>query len=383
LSESEFAQFSFFQSTFIYVALIVSFYLHVPFLKNICKTTTIQEKIFLTTNILTVYTLYCLFIGFVVFLNIEIALEIFANLFHLQNDISLKFILYINIVLINFVTTILYSLNISLQKPLFIIFHNGIRFLVLAILSIFFLYSEDYCGIIVRLAVILSVEIFTVVVYFIIFSRYSFLKYINLELLFGFLKESVILLPSGILSLLLAFSDRNLIAPGNSIELACMSLAFQILLPLTILTTSIQTILSPKLFQESKYNLSFFKFFNYLSIFTLVSISYTFFSFLFIYYILDLQLINNSYNDTCFYIFLLLPKQLTICIYQFFSTIYNYYDCQYLSTISIFIICLVYLCTIEILFLKIHKISFLVGGIFSFISLIGVFIVFIFYKKRI
>jgi O-antigen/teichoic acid export membrane protein len=157
----------------------------------------------------------------------------------------------------------------------------------------------DYDATLRRLiGVLISEILFLIIFFYIILKNKKFKIYINLNFIKLALKASAPLVPSGILGLILALTDRRIIAIHYGLdEVANYSLALLMLAPIGMIMQSIQTIWAPNLFSINNINEIIEKTKKIIKvIFLLMMISALIISLTF-YCLIEYKIVNKEYSS--------------------------------------------------------------------------------------
>lgn len=259
MSQRDFGEFTFIFSTIAPISLVIGMSLYIPFIRNFCENSSnIESRKELVSTVFSSLVIWFFLIDISLLISKPFLIGIFSNLFGISIFVNEKYYLFILLLNTSAILLYCYSLLMSRQKKFEIVVFMGVKFFLVSIFSILFIFFNliDSDSVLNRLLGICFAELVVSVTYIILIVRPYYSFSINFNLLKNQFKIALPLIPSGLIGLCIVIIDKSLITKYHGLnELAKYNLALMSLLPIQMLISSLQVAWAPHLFSlDSKKN---------------------------------------------------------------------------------------------------------------------------------
>jgi|APSaa5957512535_1039671.scaffolds.fasta_scaffold10084_3 O-antigen/teichoic acid export membrane protein len=300
MPKSEFGEFGFYFNTVPTVSLLVGLSLYVPFIKSYCSNSESTAKDEIITSIfISIFTVIVVFFLIAVPVGI-ISPELVVSFFGSEHYLTEKYWLFILLISTGVFSLYLYSLLIARNKTHEVYTYILLKFFLVSATSLVFIYLNisERDSVVDRLSAVLASEASLLAIYFFYTVRGSLKAKVNWDYLIRQMRVALPLIPLGIIGIFSILIDRKFILEYHGLsELASYNLALQLLIPVSMLMSSVQTVWSPHLYSiDNTYN-AFKK-----TLFTMkIALIFMIFGVILIWVVIKVSLlygiINMEYNE--------------------------------------------------------------------------------------
>ena len=299
MPKNDFGEFGFIFTTAVTLSTVMSLNFYVVIIRDLSRNEDKLNNSKHFSTMLLFISVFNIFILFFAYL-MESNFSLISNFFNIKFLKFEKIICFLLIIFFNVVSLFQYSLILSRKKSFEICTYIVLKFIFTNLISLIFLikYNSIYDTVFLRLIGILIGEIFLFLILQLSIGKKYFLIIFDIK----YLKEKFLLvLPlifATFLSLLMTTVDRKLLQSyhGNS-YLAEYNLVYILLLPLSMIISSFQSIWNPRLFKIDTFNEAFTEtksVLKYIFIFLLFT---SLLIYLTVKILLDINIINQEYNS--------------------------------------------------------------------------------------
>ncbi len=320
MPKDEFGEFTFMFTTAITLSTLMTLNLYVIVIRDLSKSNNLKKnsEYYSTLSIFIIFfNSFLLLLGFLLELKYSIISSFFGiNIYNIE-----KIACFLLIIFFNVLSLFQYSLILTRKKSFEICLYLILKFLFANFVSLILLFQYNYYDTVsLRLFGILIGETILFVFLQILISKKYFLFIFNKK----YLKNKIIivypLIIATLLSLIMITIDKKLIQFyfGNE-YLAEYNLVYILLLPLSMVIASFQSIWNPILFKIDKFNKAFVQTKSILIYIFIFLIFLSLAVYLFIKILLDFDIINKEYNN-------ILNLYLTMIFGMIFGVLINFID---------------------------------------------------------
>ena len=298
MPKGEFGEFTFVFTTAITLSTLMTLNLYVIIIRDLSKTNNFKNKseYYSTLSIFIIsFNSFLLLLGFL----LELKYSIISNFFGINSYNIEKISCFLMIIFFNVLSLFQYSLILTRKKSFEICLYLILKFLFSNFVSLYLLFQYNYFDTVsLRLLGILIGEITLFLLLQMLISKKYFVFVFNKK----YLKNKLIivfpLIIATLLSLIMITIDKKLIQFyfGNE-YLAEYNLVYILLLPLSMIISSFQSIWNPILFKIKKYDIAFMQTKSnliYIFLFLIFLSSAVYF---FVKMLLDFEIINKEYHN--------------------------------------------------------------------------------------
>lgn len=321
MPKSEFGEFGFILTTSITCSTLLSLSLYVIIIKDIAKESNyeIQKNYFSTLIIFTI--IFNLFVFISLFIA-EYHFSILSNFFDIQIYHIEKIFCILLIIFLNVISLFQYSLLLAKKKSRDICFYIFLKFLFSNMIAIIFLlnFKTYFDTVLLRLLGLLCGEILLCVSILIIMKKNYISFNIDYEYLRSKFSVTTPLIFASIFSLAMVSVDRKLLQNyyGND-YLAEFNLAYLLLLPISMIVASIQSIWSPRLFTLKNFEIALIETKKAILLVFISLIIVVIFIFFTLYFLFYYNLLNDEYYNV-------LPLIVALSIGIILGSLINFID---------------------------------------------------------
>ena len=321
MPEYEFGEFTFMYSILSTIPLFITLCLYSLLMKFSSTTDSQSDKtIFYSSTInfififaITIILLITLF-GWQNFFFIEIL--------KITNLIDIKWILFCLIAFFSSLNLIHFAHGVTFKNAKIIIKYNALKILLINGFAVCLLFLNPHEDTVVsRLFGIFIGELILCIICFFWIGKRYYIFHIDKIYILKVLKLASPLIPSSIIAIIIAGSDRYFIASSLGLEyVAQFNLAMLILIPISLIVNSAQTIIGPYIFstnndsdaiKNTKFYIFVFLIFFILIAFIMASISYA---------AIEFNIIPATYNELHYLVLLL---SLPVALQSLLGFVYN------------------------------------------------------------
>ncbi len=320
MPKSEFGEFTFVFTTAITLSTLMTLNLYVIVIRDLSKTNNLKNNSehYSTLSIFVIsFNSFLLLIG----LLLELKYSIISNFFGINIYNLEKITCFLLIIFFNVLSLFQYSLILTRKKSFEICLYLILKFLFTNLVSLIFLFQFSYYDTVsLRLFGILIGEIILFAFLQMLISKKYFVFVFNKK----YLKDKLIivfpLIIATLLSLIMITIDKKLIQFyfGNE-YLAEYNLVYILLLPLSMIISSFQSIWNPILFKIKKFNIAFMQTKSILKYIFLFLIFLSLVIYFLVKISLDFEIINKEYLN-------ILNLYLTMILGMIFGVLINFID---------------------------------------------------------
>ena len=317
----EYAEFTFLYTVFSTLPLLLSLSLYTPLMKFSSASELKEEKLKFYFSTANFVFLFCLII-LILFSLIGAQNFILENIFNVVNYIDIKWLLILLIVIFSSVNLVHFAHVVTFQNAQIVIKYNALKVLLLNLLSVIFLYSGFHDDtVILRLLGVACGELVLSFICFFWFGKGSWIFSIDIAYIKMALKFAAPLIPSGIVAMLIAASDRYFLSAnyGNS-YLAEYNLAIQFLVPISLIIIGAQAAISPSIYSNKNAQDSLNKSITYYFVLIVVFACASLLLALTSYLGLEFGFIPSSYQNI---VFLILILAFPVSMHALLGIVYN------------------------------------------------------------
>ena len=320
MPKGEFGEFTFVFTTAITLSTLMTLNLYVIVIRDLSKTNNLKNNSehYSTLSIFIIsFNSFLLLLGFL----LELKYSIISNFFGINIYSIEKIACFLLIIFFNVLSLFQYSLILTRKKSFEICLYLILKFLFTNFVSLILLFQYNYFDTVsLRLFGILIGEIVLFLLLQVLISKKYFVFVFNKK----YLKNKLILvfplIISTFLSLIMITIDKKLIQFyfGNE-YLAEYNLVYILLLPLSMIISSFQSIWNPILFKIKKFDIAFMQTKSILIYIFLFLIFLSSAVYIFLKILLDFEIINKEYRN-------ILNLYLTMILGMTFGVLINFID---------------------------------------------------------
>ncbi len=320
MPKGEFGEFTFVFTTAITLSTLMTLNLYVIVIRDLSKTNNLKNNSehYSTLSIFIIsFNSFLLLLGFL----LELKYSIISNFFGINIYSIEKIACFLLIIFFNVLSLFQYSLILTRKKSFEICLYLILKFLFTNFVSLILLFQYNYFDTVsLRLFGILIGEIVLFLLLQVLISKKYFVFVFNKKYLKNKLIVVFPLIISTFLSLIMITIDKKLIQFyfGNE-YLAEYNLVYILLLPLSMIISSFQSIWNPILFKIKKFNIAFMQTKSILIYIFLFLIFLSSAVYIFVKILLDFEIINKEYRN-------ILNLYLTMILGMIFGVLINFID---------------------------------------------------------
>lgn len=320
MPKGEFGEFTFVFTTAITLSTLMTLNLYVIVIRDLSKTNNLKSNSehYSTLSIFIIFfNSFLLLLGFL----LELKYSIISNFFGINSYSIEKIACFLLIIFFNVLSLFQYSLILTRKKSFEICLYLILKFLFTNFVSLILLFQYNYFDTVsLRLFGILIGEIVLFLLLQMLISKKYFVFVFNKKYLKNKLIVVFPLIISTLLSLIMITIDKKLIQFyfGNE-YLAEYNLVYILLLPLSMIISSFQSIWNPILFKIKKFNIAFMQTKSILIYIFLFLIFLSSAVYIFVKILLDFEIINKEYRN-------ILNLYLTMILGMIFGVLINFID---------------------------------------------------------
>lgn len=320
MPKGEFGEFTFVFTTAITLSTLMTLNLYVIVIRDLSKTNNLKNNSehYSTLSIFIIsFNSFLLLLGFL----LELKYSIISNFFGINSFSIEKIACFLLIIFFNVLSLFQYSLILTRKKSFEICLYLILKFLFTNFVSLILLFQyNNFDTVSLRLFGILIGEIVLFLFLQMLISKKYFVFVFNKKYLKNKLIVVFPLIISTLLSLIMITIDKKLIQFyfGNE-YLAEYNLVYILLLPLSMIISSFQSIWNPILFKIKKFNIAFMQTKSILIYIFLFLIFLSSAVYIFVKILLDFEIINKEYRN-------ILNLYLTMILGMIFGVLINFID---------------------------------------------------------
>ena len=386
MPKEEFGEFGFLFTSAVTASTLMSLNLYVIIIRDLSKNINFFNKKKIFSTLIIFIVLFNLFFLFLI-LFLEYNFHLVSNFYGIQNLKLEKIIFILLIIFFNVLSLFQYSLILSRKKTIEICIFIFSKFAFANCISLYLLinFNTHYDTVFLRLLGILIAEIILFIFMQLIIQKNFISFYFDWIYLRSKIFTTSPLIISTLISFILVNIDRKIlqIYYGN-FYLADYNLVYLLLLPLSMIMSSLQSIWSPKLFGIKNYQLAFEETNNLLKYIFLFLLFVSLLIYFTTYILFNIKFINISYYSVLPLFLTMVPGIIFGVLINFLDGLNLYLNKTHYKLIITLVVSIIF-SVMCIILIPNYNYFGIAGSLFiaNFLGfLLGYFLVFNNYKKR-